>query len=79
MELFAKTDKNSDMFELDVWLTNDDKPQIVVHHDKSTIRISGKDMIVSETKFADLPCFKDEYQTYGGPILKTNNEKICLL
>ncbi|PFH33420.1 glycerophosphodiester phosphodiesterase family protein [Besnoitia besnoiti] len=41
------------MVELDVWMTKD--KQLVVAHDDDIKRITGKDVLISETNYADLP------------------------
>ena len=59
IELLRQNKDRADMFELDVWLTGDKEPQLVVYHDVDTKRTSGVTKIVSDTKLADLPPFAD--------------------
>ena len=65
------------MFELDVCLTRDKK--LVVHHDAFLNRTCGKDIEISECDYKDLPRFMPEFQSFGGPIMKSSQNKIPLL
>ncbi|CAI2374578.1 unnamed protein product [Moneuplotes crassus] len=47
-----------DLFELDVRMTKD--KQVVVHHDKSLVRLTGVEADVEDTNYADLPPCMEE-------------------
>lgn len=65
------------MFELDVCLTKDN--QLVVHHDANLIRTCGRDILISECNYCDLPHFQKEFQSFSGPMLISSQNKIPLL
>ena len=65
------------MYELDVCLTKDKK--LVVHHDALLRRTCGQEKEIAECNYADLPCFMAEFQSFGGPIMKTSQNRIPLL
>ena len=55
------------MFELDVCLTKDKK--IVVHHDANVNRTCGKNILIADCNYEDLPRFQKEFQSFAGPML----------
>lgn len=65
------------MFELDVCLTKDKR--LVVHHDSNLGRTCGVAQEIAELDYKDLPAFKEEFRSFGGPVLKSVKNKIPLL
>jgi len=53
MPAFENASQMVDVLELDVWLTKDNK--VVVFHDSTFDRVCGRQGVIAETKFADLP------------------------
>jgi glycerophosphoryl diester phosphodiesterase len=50
---FALTKGKADVIECDVWLTKDN--EIIVHHDESLLRMTGKDIKIHDINYSDLP------------------------
>jgi hypothetical protein len=77
MELFLKNSDRVHMFELDVHLSRDKK--LVVHHDANMSRTCGDAREVADCTYDELPVFKGAIQSFGGPIIRTERNKLCLL
>ena len=58
-------------------LTKDKK--LVVHHDATVSRTCGKNISIAECNYEDLPRFKKEFQSFAGPMLISEENKIPLL
>ncbi len=61
MKAFALAADAGYGMEMDVQLTLDN--QLVIHHDASTARVCGKDCVIAQTAYADLPPLPD-----GSPV-----------
>ncbi|EPT29203.1 glycerophosphodiester phosphodiesterase family protein [Toxoplasma gondii ME49] len=61
---YAVNDCKCRMIELDVWMTKD--KVMVVAHDDNIERVTGQNMLISETNYADLP-----------PVLDSDHLKDC--
>ena len=57
MRAFTQAVDNGYGIELDVQLTGDNR--LVIHHDANTERICGKNHIITQTDYADLPLLPD--------------------
>ena len=53
--------------------------QLVVHHDANVFRTTGKSIDISECNYEDLPRFQKEFQSFAGPKLISEENKIPLL
>ncbi len=58
-------------------LTKDGK--LVVHHDASLSRLTGKSLLVEEVNYLELPVYSNKVEALGGCIVPTTNNKIPLL
>jgi glycerophosphoryl diester phosphodiesterase len=77
MQVFKATSKVSHMFELDLVVTKDGK--LIVHHDPSLRRTCGVNQEINQLNFDELPIMADEYQSFGGGLVKTQRNKLLLL
>ena len=51
----------------------------MVHHDANLLRTCGVNRPISELNHSELPNMLEEYQSFGGGMVKTQRNKLLLL
>jgi hypothetical protein len=52
---------------------------LIVHHDANLLRTCGVNRPINELNHSELPNMLEEYQSFGGGMVKTQRNKLLLL